>query len=229
MKRHIPNLITELNLISGCIAVFYSFNAITTGNFALPLYFILVAAVFDFFDGFAARLLNARSELGKQLDSLADLISFGFAPGMIVVAIVLRSADTVPLALAFCGFLIPAFSALRLAKFNIDDRQSSSFLGLAVPANALFFCGLAYSHSEVLSAHPYLLLAITLFFSVLLVSEIPMFSLKFKNLKWRGNQIQYIFIIGAIILFVLFRFGAFSYIIAWYIIVSLFNNFTHKK
>jgi CDP-diacylglycerol--serine O-phosphatidyltransferase len=228
MKKHIPNFITCLNLVCGCLAVFFGFKAIMSGNFSLPLYFILAAAVFDFLDGMAARVLNARSEMGKQLDSLADMISFGLAPGALVVAII-GHATNVPDWLPFVGFVIPVFSALRLAKFNIDERQTSSFLGLAVPANALFFGGLAYSYSDFFSQQPYLLIAIAIVFCVLLVSEIPMFSLKFKNLKLKDNCTQFIFIVGCVLLVIFLKFNAFASIIVWYILLSIINTIIKRK
>jgi len=137
------------------------------------------------------------------------------------VAIIGRTVIDVPDWLPFAGFVIPVFSALRLAKFNIDKRQTSSFLGLAVPANALFFGGLAYSYSDFFSKQPYLLIAITVIFSVLLISEIPMFSLKFKNLKWKDNSAQFIFLGGCVLLIIFLKFNAFAPIIVWYIVLAI--------
>jgi len=145
MKKHIPNFITCLNLFSGCVASYLAFK----GNYQGAFVAILFAAVFDFLDGFAARLLKAYSPMGKELDSLADMISFGLAPGAIVFSLL---TDTgINEWLPFAGFLIPVFSGLRLAKFNIDDRQTSSFLGLPVPANAIFWAGIVYSFSPFLT------------------------------------------------------------------------------
>ena len=177
IKKHVPNFITCLNLFSGALAVYFAFQA----NYELVLILVLLAAVFDFLDGFAARLLKAYSPMGKELDSLADVISFGLAPG--AVAFSMLQASELPQWLAFAGFIIPVFSALRLAKFNIDERQSSSFIGMPTPANAIFWIGLGYSYHENLAQQPYFVLGFIALMSLLLVSELPMFSLKFKNLK----------------------------------------------
>jgi len=223
ITSHIPNLITALNVVCGCFSVFFSFKAIMTGDFTLPLYFMAAAAVFDFLDGMAARLLNAYSAMGKQLDSLADMISFGLAPGAIVVALIGLTAVDVPDWLPFVGFVIPVFSAFRLAKFNIDERQTTGFLGLPTPANALFFGGLAYSYSEFFIGQPYYLIAITLIFSILLITNIPMFSLKFKNLKLKGNEIRYIFLLCAILLIIFLTTNALPAIILTYILISVLS------
>ena len=215
--RHIPNFITSLNLFSGSVAVLLAFN----GNLEAAFIAILLSAVFDFLDGFAARLLKAYSPMGKELDSLADVISFGLAPGAILFS--LLSETGINEFLPYLAFLIPVFSALRLAKFNIDDRQTSSFVGLPTPANAIFLSGLAFSYSDFLVTNLWLLIAITLFFSYLLVAEIPMFALKLKSLAWKENRIQYIFLFGAILIFAALQFNAFAPIIAWYILLSVIN------
>ncbi len=211
----LPNFITCLNLFSGCIAVYLAFNHNYQGAFIA----MLVAAVFDFFDGFAARLLHAYSPMGKELDSLADVVSFGVAPGFIVFSLLTEAQlnEWIP----FVAFLIPIFSALRLAKFNIDERQTSSFIGMPTPANAIFWGGMAFSFSTFLVANVWLLIVLTLLFSYLLVAEIPMFALKVKNLKWKDNQDQYIFLIGCLLIFGFFRLNAFAPIIFWYILLSL--------
>ncbi len=214
IKKHIPNFITCLNLFSGCLAIYYGFQA----NYDLVALFVLLAAVFDFADGLAARLLHAYSPMGKELDSLADVVSFGVAPGVLVLSMLTRSE--LPQWLVFAGFIIPVFSALRLAKFNIDDRQTSSFIGLPTPANALFWVGLGYSYSEILITNNWFILVFTVVFSGLLVSELPMFSLKFKNLKWKDNQVQYIFLIVSILLIIIFQTKALALIIGWYIVLS---------
>ncbi len=223
IKKHIPNFITSLNLFAGCMAIYYGFR----GNYELVLLFVLVAAVFDFADGLAARLLHAYSPMGKELDSLADVVSFGVAPGVLVLSMLMQSG--LPQWMAFAGFIIPVFSALRLAKFNIDDRQASSFIGLPTPANALFWVGLGYSYSEILIANNWFILAFTVIFSGLLVSELPMFSLKFKNLKWKDNQVQYFFLIISIVLIAVFGTKALALIIAWYIVFSIIIHFLKTK
>jgi CDP-diacylglycerol--serine O-phosphatidyltransferase len=215
IKKHIPNFITCLNLFSGSLAVYFAFKGNYTGAFVA----ILLSAVFDFFDGFAARLLKAYSPMGKELDSLADMISFGLAPGAIVFSLLTKT--TISEWLSYLAFLIPVFSALRLAKFNIDDRQTSSFLGLPVPANAIFWAGLVYSYSPFLLSNVWILLILIGLFCYFLVSEIPMFSLKFKNIAWKDNQLQYIFLIVCIILLAVLLLNAFALIIGWYILLSI--------
>lgn len=222
MKKHIPNFITSLNLLSGCIAIYFAFQ----GNYPVVLILILIAAVFDFLDGFAARLLKAYSPMGKELDSLADVISFGLAPG--VVAFSLLSQGESPFWVACAGFIIPVFSALRLAKFNIDERQTSSFIGLPTPANALFWVGMGYSFSSYLIENNWIVLVLAVLFSGMLVSEIPMFSLKFKSLKWKPNQLQYLFLLVSIILLAAFQLDAFAPIIAWYIVLSVITAIFRK-
>lgn len=194
--KHIPNTITCLNLISGAMSIVYAFAGDFTGAFAM----ILMASVFDFFDGFAARLLKAYSDIGKELDSLADVVSFGLAPSLILYNYLLGS-DSLPSWVVYIPLIIAAFSALRLAKFNLDTRQSHSFIGLPTPANALFIGALvcfASSHMEPLNVallNSYSLPIISVALSICLVSEIPMFSLKIKSLKWSDNKSLYSFIL----------------------------------
>ncbi|MDL2290040.1 CDP-alcohol phosphatidyltransferase family protein [Paludibacteraceae bacterium OttesenSCG-928-F17] len=215
ITKHIPNTVTCLNLLMGCIGTYFAFQ----GDYQWALVCILVAGLFDFFDGMFARLLNAYSAIGKQLDSLADVISFGMLPGAMVFTIL--SQTELHGLFALTGFLIPIFSALRLAKFNIDERQSESFLGLAVPANAIFWGGAIFAFSDFFLFQPWFLVALVLLFCALLVSEIPMFSLKMKNLKWSDNKTQYIFLLGCVILLATLRLKAFAAIIAWYIVLSI--------
>ena len=222
MKKHIPNFITCLNLFSGCVASYLAFK----GNYEGAFIAILLAAVFDFMDGFAARLLKAYSAMGKELDSLADMISFGLAPGAIVFSFLTDTGTNEWL--PFVGFLIPVFSGLRLAKFNIDDRQSSSFLGLPVPANAIFWAGLVYSFSPFLMNNVWFLFILIALFCFFLVSEIPMFSLKFKNISWKENQNQYLFLIGCGVILAIFQLSAFALIISWYIASSVGINISRK-
>lgn len=215
IKKHIPNFITCLNLFSGSIAVYLAFNANYEGAFIA----ILVAAIFDFFDGFAARLLKAYSPMGKELDSLADMISFGLAPGAIVFSLLAEThvCDWMP----YVAFIIPVFSGLRLAKFNIDDRQTSSFIGMPTPANALFWSGLAFSYATFLVDYYWVLLILVPLFSFLLVAEIPMFALKIKNFSLKENKTQYLFLFFAVVLLAILKLNAFAPIIAWYILLSL--------
>lgn len=224
--RHIPNAVTCLNLFSGCIACVMAFEF----NYLWAAYFIVLSAVFDFSDGMLARTLRAYSHIGKELDSLADLISFGLAPAFIVFSLfkevhypefLIGIREYVP----YFAFVIAVFSALRLAKFNIDERQTSSFIGLPTPANALFWASLTVGlHDFLVSSHfsaIYLMLLVILF-SGLLVAEIPMFSLKFKNLTWKDNKFRFIFLLVCILLLVFLQIAGFAACIVWYILLSLF-------
>jgi CDP-diacylglycerol--serine O-phosphatidyltransferase len=223
MTKHIPNFITCLNLFSGCVGVYYAFQA----NYDYAFYAILLSSVFDFLDGFAARWLHAYSPMGKELDSLADMISFGLIPGAIVFSLLGQSSENE--FLPFLGFVIPVFSGLRLAKFNIDERQSSSFIGLPTPANAIFFGSLVSAYSLFLINYFWILPMLSVVFSILLVSELPMFSLKFKNYSWNSNRTQYLFLIGCVLLFFSFQFHAFTFVIAWYIVLSVISSLFFRK
>ena len=196
MKKHIPNMITCCNLISGCIATYWAFQA----EFGLALLFIVIGAVFDFFDGMTARLLHVSSPIGKELDSLADDITFGFAP---------------------------SFSALRLAKFNLDERQAMGFIGLPTPANALFWGSLIVGAGDFLASSPYSVygvIAAVFIFSYLLIAEIPMFALKFKTWGWKGNEVKYIFLLTSIILLAFLGVSGLAAVIAWYILLSILTQ-----
>lgn len=236
ITRHIPNFVTILNLLSGCVAIVFAFD----GNLVLASWFIAFAAVFDFLDGTLARLLNARSEVGLQLDSLADVISFGLAPSVIIFQM-MQTSFNIPFLyfsgknmVAFSAFLIAAFSALRLAKFNVDDSQQDSFLGLPTPADALFFASLPVVMMQadkdgletVLSVldNFWVLLAATILFSGLMVSNIRLFSLKMKSLKFRENQIRYIFAGLVVILMVLLKLYALPLVVVLYVLLSFVNN-----
>ena len=226
----VPNTITCLNLFCGCLSIVCAFS----GRLDMAAYFILAAAVFDFFDGFSARWLKAYSETGKQLDSLADMVSFGVAPGSIMYDLLLSSIIKVDLypfgwLVAFSAYLIAVFSALRLAKFNIDTRQTDSFIGLPTPANALFICSLAFISSgnsflSVLTGNMFFLLAVIVAFSYLLVSELPLFSLKFKSFDWKSNQIRYIFIAFSALILIIFHWAGLALVILFYVILSIFTN-----
>lgn len=224
MKKHIPNSITCCNLISGCIATGFAF----AGNIKVALLLIIIGAVFDFFDGMLARLLNVSSPIGKELDSLADVITFGLAPSTIIFSqLHVMSYPTFlePLRdyLPYVAFIMAAFSALRLAKFNLDERQALGFIGLPTPANALFWGSLLVGVGEKLETRPwalYFILAGVLISSWLLVSEIPMFALKFKHWSFKGNEVKYLFLITCCPLVVIFGISSFAIIIAWYVILS---------
>ena len=214
--KHLPNAITCLNLFSGCCGVWLAFQ----GNYVGATVAIMLSAFFDFMDGMVARLVNAYSEMGKELDSLADVVSFGLAPGAMIFSML--STFGVVQNYTFLAFLIPVFSALRLAKFNIDTRQTSSFIGLPTPANAIFWGGIAVSFAGWFSENYIVLIIVTLIFSYLLVSEIPMFSLKFKNFRWEDNKLQFIFLGVCVLMIIFLQVDAIAPIILWYILLSVF-------
>ena len=228
MRKHIPNTITCCNLLSGCIATMYAFE----GMYPFAFAFIIAGAVFDFFDGLTARALKVSSPIGKELDSLADVVTFGFAPAAMVFSWLRECADThldmLPaFAMPFLAFLLVAFSAIRLAKFNVDERQTSSFIGLPTPANALFWGALVLGSHDLVVVNPYgwmLVLALVLLFSYLLVAEIPMFSLKFKSLAWKANRIAYTFLLVSLVLLILLGLNGLSAVIGWYIILSVLTQ-----
>lgn len=228
MRRHIPNTITCCNLLSGCVAAMLAFE----GMYPFAFAFIIAGAVFDFFDGLTARALKVSSPIGKELDSLADVITFGFAPAAMVFSWLRECTDAhldmaVAFAIPFLAFILVAFSALRLAKFNVDERQTSSFIGLPTPANALFWGALVIGSHDAVVAHPYgwvLVIALVMLFSWLLVAEIPMFSLKFKSLAWKPNRIAYIFLIVSLLLLILLGLTGLSAVIGWYIILSVLTQ-----
>ncbi len=233
MKKHIPNTITCCNLICGCIATGFALK----GDFSMAMTFIVMGAVFDFFDGFMARLLHVSSAIGKELDSLADCITFGFAPAAIVSAL-LRLAplpvanETFAMVFPYVAFVIAAFSAIRLAKFNLDERQSTTFYGLPTPANALFWSALALGTHEWVSETSwsvYLLLLGIACSSWILVADIPMFALKFKDYSFTHNKLRYGFIIASAALLLFAGWTGFSVVILLYILTSLVANAVAKQ
>lgn len=222
IKKHIPNTITCCNLISGCIATYYAF----CDQYQYALLFIIIGALFDFFDGMSARLLNVSSPIGKELDSLADDITFGFAPSAMIFSYLCTFHIHI-IVIPFLAFVMAAFSALRLAKFNLDERQTLGFIGLPTPANALFWGSLIAGAGSWLATIPYIgyILLVGVFLSCyLLIAEIPMFALKFKHWGWKDNEIKYIFILSCIPLLLLLGVSGFAAIIAWYIILSVATN-----
>ena len=222
IKKYIPNTITCCNLISGCIATWFAFES----DFTMALLFIVIGAVFDFFDGMVARLLHVSSPIGKELDSLADDITFGFAPSAIVFSYLCTFHIHLPI-IPFLAFIMAAFSALRLAKFNLDERQALGFIGLPTPANALFWGSLVLGLQEYniyFEGMEWAVLVGTFISSYLLIAEIPMFALKFKTWGWKGNEIKYIFILSCIPLLLLLKVSGFAAIIAWYVILSVATN-----
>ncbi|MBC7745258.1 MAG: CDP-diacylglycerol--serine O-phosphatidyltransferase [Flavobacterium sp.] len=225
MKRHIPNFITCLHLFSGCVGIVYAFK----GELIIAGYAILISALLDFLDGMIARLFKAYSEIGKQLDSLADIVSFGVLPSVIIYQLFLQSPQlgNISTFLNYSSFLITVFSALRLAKFNIDERQSDNFIGLPTPANAILIASLPMILAQgnwFFSAYilnPFFLFIFSLGMSILLVTEIPLISLKFKSLNFNDNLFRYILIISGIILILIFKFAAVPIIVFIYIFLSL--------
>lgn len=234
MRKHIPNIITLLNLLSGCIAVVCAFQ----GAFRAVVLFVLMAALFDFLDGMAARLLHAYSDIGKELDSLSDLVSFGVAPAS-ALFVLLRDYSLIPVfltpfrtVLPFLAFLIPLFSALRLAKFNLDERQTTSFLGLPTPANGLLWVSYCYSIHTVSSSHKYIFYVSIVFIfilSLLMISEIPMFSLKIKKISFKGYERQWITILLTIAFVILFGITGIACAILFYILLSMITCRNHNK
>ena len=222
MKKHIPNAITCCNLISGCVAIVLALQSL----YLLAFMAIVVGAVFDFFDGMTARLLHVSSPIGKELDSLADVVTFGVAPSAMLFRFLADNpgAATGIRLLPYAAFLMAAFSALRLAKFNLDERQTMGFIGLPTPANALFWASLLTAWQEPLAADRYtvfILLAGMLLSCFLLVCELPMFALKFKSWGWRGNKVKYLFLLSCIPLVLLLGLGALAVIVAWYVLLSV--------
>lgn len=226
-------MITSLNLLSGIIAIMFTFK----GELTIAASLMALGAFFDFFDGLVARALQVQSEMGKQMDSLADLISFGIVPGFIMFQLMSTSPNlpiiniaTVNIAPYF-ALIIPVLSAFRLAKFNIDTRQTDSFIGLPTPANALFIGSLPFIINGIWSIelpwlHHYYILMITAFvLSFLLVAELPLFALKFKSFSWKGNQLRILFLLLSLLLLAVFQVAAFPLIISVYVILSLiFRN-----
>ena len=240
----VPNAITSMNLVCGSLSVFFAID----GQLGWAAVFIFAAAVFDFLDGFAARLLKAYSAIGKELDSLADMVSFGLAPAaMVFTMLQLTLFGKIQLIqniegnfsqwlLLFTSLVIPVAGAFRLAKFNTDDRQSEQFLGMPIPANAIFFAslGLILELGTKEAVVPFILnkyiLLIAIFAcSFLMVSELPMFNLKFKNLKLNGNALRFLFLGVTLLMLVFLQIYALPLIIIWYVLLSVISHITGSK
>lgn len=264
IKKHIPNALTSANLLCGCIAIVQAMN----GHLVWAAYLVGMAAVFDFFDGFAARLLKVSSPIGKDLDSLADMVTFGVVPGIVMYQMmkysmnhlvfipIVKVSDFDPEIFSFktwipyTSFLIPVFSAIRLAKFNNDSRQSDSFIGVPTPANAIFIlsmglilfkiymkyidiepCHEMYDLVEILGSIYQLpvLIGLTFIMSFLLIAELPLIALKFKHFKWKGNEVRFIFIGLCVLSLSLFQLIGIPLCILLYILISVINNLITKK
>lgn len=238
MKKLVPNIITCCNLLSGALAVMLA----AEGLFLCAFGMILLGAFFDFFDGMSARALKVNNPIGKEIDSLADVITFGLAPSVMLMQAIRLATENSNYAWGWwssVALVMAAFSALRLAKFNIDERQTSSFIGLATPANAIFWASLVAVFPDMASWGewlPWAMLAVAAVSCWLLICEMPFFSLKFKNLSWQDNKLRYIFLIGCVLVIALctvyavakgnWHYAIFSGtgIILWYIIANLFPD-----
>ena len=229
IKQHIPNSLTCGNLISGCLSVLF----IACNMPVKAAIMIFVAGLFDFFDGFTARLLKAHSPIGADLDSLADVVASGVAPGFIMYWLMLHAADLphvvwldIPI-LPCLAFLLPVFSAIRLARFNIDDTQTTSFRGLPAPGMAIFIASLPLALSQVGHLADGVLgywacLGITLIFSFMMVSRLRFFSFKMKSAKWKGNEVRWIFLIVAVAAVAIFHLVALPFVMMVYMLLSVF-------
>lgn len=229
IKRHIPNAITCGNLIAGCFSILF----LTLDMPVKAAYMIFVAGLFDFLDGFTARQLHTQSRVGAYLDSLSDMVSFGVAPGFVMCWLMDRATD-IPSVTLFdinilpsLAFLLPMFAAIRLAKFNVDDTQKTTFRGIPTPGMALFMASLPLALSQVHHLTDGTLgywacLGITLFFSILMVSNLRFFSFKMKSAKWKGNEVRWIFLLITVVGFVIFRLIALPFVMVLYILLSIF-------
>lgn len=237
MKKHIPNTITLINLFCGCCALVSVFNEMYVAVF----WFLFFGGLADYADGFVARYLKVNSLLGKELDSLADMVSFGVVPGAIVYMMLFNHPLTADYyfqqinLMALPAFLITVFSALRLARFNIDTRQSEDFIGLNTPSVTMFVTGLmlifhfdSFGLGEIVF-HPYFLYPIIIVLSYLLVAELPMFSMKFKGMKWKGNERRIVFLFLAFTSFAFLLEVSFSLMIALYVLFSVFDKIFNAK
>lgn len=236
IKKHIPNTITAGNLFCGCLAVI----KVSEGNYVDAVYLVGLALILDFLDGFAARLLNVKSEIGAQLDSLADMITFGFVPGLLMYSMLNSSIQgAYPYWVSYIGFLITIFSAVRLAKFNIDVRQTEAFFGLPTPANAIMICSLPLiihfqpfvGNVNLIEwiSNPIFLLVLTVLSSYLMIADVELIALKFQNFSWADNKMRY-FLIGLIVILLLaFKILAVPLILFSYLILSVFGNSKEAK
>lgn len=223
----LPNALTCLNLFCGCAGIVAVFH----NDLLLASVLIGVAGIADFSDGFVARLLNSSSEIGKELDSLADVVTFGVLPSIIIFYYLQIAVPTIDsLWATYLAFLMAIFSALRLAKFNVDTRQNDSFIGVPTPANALVVASVPF----ILRQHPNwqsaivnvpVLLGYVGIMSFLLIAELPLFALKFKSFGWRGNQVKYVFLGASVVLLLGLGFTALPFIVLLYIILSIFTRF----
>ena len=223
MKKHIPNAITCLNLATGSIGCIY----VIQGDYHQAFYFIIIAAIFDFFDGMVARLLGVQSPIGKELDSLADMVSFGLLPALYLV-MAIDSCNPPYGYVKYFGILVAIFSALRLAKFNLDTRQSDQFIGLPTPANAVMITSLSFlPTSWIIDCYTFIIFTIICCF--LMIMEIPLIALKFRGLGWKSNQWRFSLIGVVLVLLAVFKFAALPFLIPSYLFMSIFGNLVGSK
>lgn len=224
IRRNIPNAVTCLNLLSGIMAIIFAFNPYShyagLDGWKWSVIAIGAAALFDFLDGFCARMLHAYSDMGKELDSLCDLVSFGVAPALIIFNL-LAEPGTLPHYSAWFMLLTPLAGALRLAKFNIDSRQSSSFIGLPIPANAIFWVGYASLIANGVVHSPAIIIPLAIIMAWLMISPLKLFSLKAKSLKWKENRLRFILIAASAILICWLGLYALCLIIPLYILLAV--------
>lgn len=225
ITQHIPNMLTLSNLLCGCIGILLAREF----PLYLPAYLVWLACVFDFFDGFAARMFKTTSPIGKELDSLADMVSFGVLPAMVMYTWLEKAAPGTHI--PYIAFAIALFSALRLAKFNTDENQTDSFIGLPTPANALFITGLVFLQPpfQFITSSVALLVVICITFSVLLVAPLNLFALKFKNFSWTDNKLRFTFLVLSVLLLGWKQAEAVPLIILLYIVLSLVTGVFAKK
>lgn len=232
IKKHIPNILTLLNLFCGCIAIVFAADL----KFDIAFYFVCLGIFFDFFDGFFARKFGVAGPLGVQLDSLADMVTSGVVPGFVMFCMLSDNDFSTTNYLAYLGFIITLGACYRLANFNIDTRQSNSFIGLPTPANTLFIMSLpmvitAYPANEIIDLllNKWVLLIITLLSAYVMNAEIPLFSLKIKNFSFQKYKLQIAFLVAAIVMIVTLQILAIPLIIMTYVLLSVVNNILAKK
>ncbi len=241
--KHIPNFITTLNLVCGCLAII----SVLAGDPLTAAYLVVAASVFDFFDGFVARLLKVSSPIGAELDSLADMVTFGVVPGLILLhylsvstSFVLNGLNSfIEHPILIFPLAIPVFSALRLAKFNVDTRQTDSFRGVPTPATALWVISIPlmiefmplhlWWNPETVIVDKWFIIGSSVGFSALMVTDIPLLAMKFKSFGWKGNEFRFVFLIISVVLLIILRPVAIPIILSLYIIISIINNLVSKR
>jgi CDP-diacylglycerol--serine O-phosphatidyltransferase len=228
IKKHIPNALTSLNLLSGMMGIVFVLN----GKIEWGAYFIFIAALFDFLDGFVARILKVHSEIGKQLDSLADLVTFGVLPSFILFEMVAENSSAVYL--PYITLVVGIFSALRLAKFNVDTRQTDRFIGVPTPANALLISTLPFFIQKfdsigAIISRPESLIALSIVMSLLLVAEIPLIALKFKSFAVKENVFRYLTLLIGLICIVTLGLAGIPLVIISYIVLSVLEGLSSKN